>query len=270
MRDYLELREIQIEETKLLLKVVSFLNKNNLDYYLFSGTLLGAVRHKGFIPWDDDIDIAMTRPHFEKLVAIMKNNKLLIDQHTKCLYSELGNSQWPFIKFINDKICVEEDDGGDEYLWIDIFPIDGFKNNKFYFKKIIFLRNLLLLKRLSSGMIKLKNETIKKKLIILISKFFLFPFNYNWMIKRYIKYCSKYKYENSELLKHNVWSHNSKETLKKEEMKIIELEFEGHNFKCFECYDKFLTNLYGKDYMELPPIEKRRIHGFKAWRKEEK
>ena len=93
MRDYLELREIQIEETKLLLKVVSFLNKNNLDYYLFSGTLLGAVRHKGFIPWDDDIDIAMTRPHFEKLVAIMKNNKLLIDQHTKCLYSELGNSQ---------------------------------------------------------------------------------------------------------------------------------------------------------------------------------
>ena len=64
MKEQLSLHEIQKEELNILSKTIAFLNKNNINYYIWAGSLLGAVRHKGFIPWDDDIDIAMERSEF--------------------------------------------------------------------------------------------------------------------------------------------------------------------------------------------------------------
>ena len=70
-KKYLTLKEIHKEETNMLKKLIEFLNENNITYYVWAGTYLGAVRHKGFIPWDDDIDIAITRPEYNKMLKII-------------------------------------------------------------------------------------------------------------------------------------------------------------------------------------------------------
>ena len=74
--NYLSIDEIHKEEVKILKKFISFCNENNLIYYICGGTLLGAIRHKGFIPWDDDIDVMMPRKEFEKLEKLLNEKKI--------------------------------------------------------------------------------------------------------------------------------------------------------------------------------------------------
>ena len=125
-------KEIKKELLNILYILDIFLTNHNLKYSITSGTLLGAVRHKGFIPWDDDIDISMLRPDYNKLIHILKNiNK--IDESLSGIGFELGNSNIPFLKIINKNIKTEEkiirditDEGN---LWVDIFPFDGIPNH---------------------------------------------------------------------------------------------------------------------------------------------
>ena len=91
--------EIKQIELNLLLKLDEICKKYKLRYYLCGGTLLGAVRHKGFIPWDDDIDVLMPREDFEKLLRLEKKQKQ--DAVEKIVSWKSGNSIYPFIKLIN-------------------------------------------------------------------------------------------------------------------------------------------------------------------------
>ena len=129
-------------ELKNMMKILSdYLIKNNIPYSIDSGTLLGAVRHKGFIPWDDDIDICCIRADYNKLISCLKKDNRIGD----CLYGssyELGNDSIPYLKIKNKLIMAEErvDPGSTQTkktnLWIDIFPIDKLpdkKNEKIYF-----------------------------------------------------------------------------------------------------------------------------------------
>lgn len=122
--------EIKQIELNLLLKLDEICKKYKLRYYLCGGTLLGAVRHKGFIPWDDDIDVLMPREDFEKLLRLEKAETRY---GGKDCFLKSGNSIYPFIKLINTNTVLKEKYLSEEFttgIWIDIFPLDGMPDDE--------------------------------------------------------------------------------------------------------------------------------------------
>ena len=122
--EYLTLKQIKQYELKLLDKLDKICEENGLRYFIADGTLLGAIRHKGFIPWDDDIDVYMSYEDCLKLENIFKNNSY----NEYALYSySMHNSMNTFYKLVNENVIIEEDvdegfEGFPNKLWIDIFP----------------------------------------------------------------------------------------------------------------------------------------------------
>ena len=146
--EYLKLKELQNEELKIAIEIDKFCNENDIKYFLSSGSLLGAIRHHGFIPWDDDMDMYMTREDYDRFCNIFSHPNLIIK------YCENGTLHAPFAKVCNPNIIVESETLGDEdnsILWVDIFPIDGAAETKYEqekrFKKVSFLSKLLMTNR---------------------------------------------------------------------------------------------------------------------------
>ncbi len=271
MKKYLTSRETQLEEKKILDEVVKFLEKNNLRYFLIYGTLLGAIRHKGFIPWDDDIDIAMPRPDYDKLQRILKESNSILNDNLHFHSLELNNLNMPFTKVYNYSINIEDwryNDKYEKYLWIDIFPIDGLpsddKKVQKMFKKAVKWRKSLMYRKTVFKFL-LSNRTFFKNILKIFSKiiFSIFPSEF---ASKMIININKCNYDECDFVGDFVWGNSLKEKMKKEIYEdYIDVEFEGKKYKGLKNYDKYLTQIYG-DYMKLPPVEKRKTHSFKAWR----
>ena len=258
----LNLKEIQQEELNILEKAIKFLDKNNIKYYIAYGTLLGAVRHQGFIPWDDDIDLMMFREDYDKLVKILKDDNK-ISNNLEAIAFELDNSDWPFIKIVNKDIIVETEENCDKNLWIDIFPLDkSFDKksiNKIY-KKII--KCLYGIKRYFITKNKIAIPYFKiKKIINLIIK----PIKYETIIKKYIKICKNNKAKQNTYVSDNIWNDFNK-NYNKVWFKDKKIKFESLEVNAIDGYDDFLKEEYG-NYMELPPEDQRVSHNIKAYRR---
>ena len=264
------MREINMIESRavqigLLEEVDKYCEKNNLTYYMSYGTLLGAVRHKGFIPWDDDIDIAMPYPDYSKFCSNYKGEFFKVN-HWKSNPDFYCN----FAKF-EDTRTISFEDVSQNYtigINIDIAPIIGLPDNlkkaQHYFNRIMFYRRLLTLKKIRFK----KERTLVKQIVLLLSKapLMLLP---NRLINRIIdNKCKKYPYETSKYII-CVGSFNPvKEIMEKKKLgKTVKLVFENRAFSAPDGYDAWLTYMFG-DYMQLPPEEKRvSHHTFKAyWR----
>lgn len=266
MSKKLTLREIQLEETKMLKILNDFLEEIGLEYTVWAGTLLGMIRHGGFIPWDDDIDIAMSRPEYNKLVNYLKKHDFKINDDLEFIGYELGNSDFPIIKLINKKIRVEEPEKCDEYLWVDIFPLDGVPlNPNKYFKNIDRLKTLFHLKRQQKLGIEISAASPLKKVIKSIGLTVLKIWKYDDFLDYYYKYCMKYDYNKVDNFKNNVWS-DSNAYYDKRKFKIKEYKFENITVKGFEDANYFLSKCFGNDYMELPPENKRVNHSINAYK----
>lgn len=265
-------KEIQIEEKKILKEVIKFLDINCIPYSLDGGTLLGAIRHKGFIPWDDDIDIIIPRPFYEKLIQIAKNNCMIGNYKITC--SRINNGYYPFIKIVNENIQTYTKSYHKRFqqkLWIDVFPFDCVPNNeiasKKLFKKISIFKSLYFLKvNKYNKFLGNKDDSTIKKMIKAFLKTSLLLIPCGLISNKLDKLAKSSNYDSSNFGCDVIWgkfSHRISNNLQ-----YIDLPFEDLTAKCFKNYDEYLTNIYG-DYMTLPPKDKRITHSFEAWRIDE-
>ena len=265
-----ELRNIQYN---ILLELDNLCKQLNIRYSLCGGSLLGAVRHKAFIPWDDDIDIIMPRPDYDALIAYCRENETsfrLISHENEREYGYLFAKATAKNTVITDENC-----GSDKLsygVYVDIFPVDALGDTveeaHRLFKKTDILRNILIAKNwkrfFRSKTRSIVYEPVRLAFFIL-SRFF----SKKSLISRIEKQYSK-PFGSTEYCACVCGSYRSKEILPTSVYEeYTQLEFEGRSFMALKNYDAYLTAIYG-DYMTLPPKEKQvSHHSFTAYYKEE-
>ena len=243
-----DLKRLQLD---ILVVIDKFCRINNIKYSLVFGTLLGAVRHKGFIPWDDDIDIAMPRPHYEKFIKLFPgyhHDYELVCSST-CKLCSNPYAKVSDIRTLAKKELYENDGLG---VNIDVFPIDGVKNIYQISKIQRWLKYLNTKKaRLS------RNRSFFSNVVVFWGKILLLPITLRKLIEKIENMCTKYNYEECLTAAICCDADSYREFVPREIFDdLIELNFEGKQFFCPRRYDEYLTNTYG-EYMQAPPEKKR-------------
>lgn len=246
------LRKVQLIMLDMLLEFDAICNKHNLSYWLDSGTLLGAVRHKGFIPWDDDIDISMPYEDYKKFQEIAKqelskdiflqskesDSAFLFD------YTKLRSNRASIVEFHEKSADVAYHQG----VFVDIFPMLTVPNSDFY--KDYYKNIFHLIRQTSAVSLHTPNGAnlpdVRQKLV------------------------------QSLQLMHQGWESNENLVIYggempdvaayfeyKEIFPLSQVEFEGHKFSAPKNPHHYLGAIYSFNYMELPPIDKRTIHAHK-------
>ena len=258
-----ECREIQLNIVNVIDRICE---DNNLKYCICGGTMLGAIRHKGFIPWDDDIDIMLLRKDYDKLITILKSQTDykwmdILDYQSKGYY-------YPFAKAVDNTTVAKQDDNITEHgLWVDIFPYDNLPNNDKERKKFIlknYKKRSVILSMITDFDAK---EKIKHRYIKTILKIYSNFINKNKFIEKYNAFGQKYNNQESEYVGCMFSPYKLKECFKKSWFKNIK-KYKFENTELFGPIkaDEFLKQLYG-NYIELPPIDKRKGHKIIVWKK---
>ncbi len=251
-----EQKKIQLS---ILIEVKKVCDKCNINYYLGGGTLLGAIRHSGYIPWDDDIDIMMLRTDYEKLLENF-NKKTENSNYKLISYKNTKNYYYPFAKIVDLRTELIEsaykpiEEMG---IYIDIFPIDFLPDNdkkiqKIY-KKYKVLERILGIYRIDKVDKITKNRfklILKKPIRYILEKLRLYK-----LILKSIDSIGK-KYNGTNTVACISGRYFEKEIMPKAYIDSYVLaNFEGNKFKIPVGYDEYLAKHYG-EYMKLPPKEK--------------
>lgn len=247
------LRKLQLLEYKILLELKRICEKHHIKYFLMGGTLLGAVRHNGFIPWDDDIDIGMMREEYYKFITICRDE--LSQDFFLQTYDTDSNYANPYAKLrLNGTVFTEtesKDSNCHNGIYIDIFPFDHIPDNRFIRKMHLYVLSEISticqimcgyrpdISQLHYSLLSVLPRIIKKKSMIRIREYFFQ--RYNKRQTRYLVNGSFYCYPSTIF---DTFS---------------ELMFEGINFPVPVGYRNYLECAYG-NYMSLPPENERKTH----------
>lgn len=270
MRKILDDKEIKASLLVTMECLDEYLKKNDIKYSIYAGTLLGAVRHQGFIPWDDDMDIVLCREEYDKLVAQLLKDNCRINDKIFAAGFELGNDEIPFIKIKNQNIIAKEQgvpstDSGD-FLWIDVWPIDEVPN---IFPRLYLLlfRNVYKRAWFIKRFEKYKWETIDKHLwISRIVKILFLNCSYEKITRKLIKYTKIFSNGKHKNVTNVIWGIGYKEIFPEKFMTAYrEYSFDNLKLSGIVDADGWLKIRYG-DYMKLPPKEDRINHGIVAWK----
>lgn len=269
MKKITDVNELRLIQMDILSYVDKICRENGIKYSLSGGTLIGAVRHKGYIPWDDDIDIMLVREEYEKLINVLSTSYNDNSIPYKVLtHSEEKRYLFPFAKVIDTRTILRENvcGGLDLGIDIDIFPIDSIpcvenKSDRII-KRMRCLYNMLMIKRLKVS----SHRSVRKNITIALSRILLSPISYHWIINKMERKAISFSNEKPSRRACLVWGYGQKEVVPYSVHEShIELPFEDRKFMVIADYHTYLSNVYG-NYMQLPPEEKRiSHHGFEAY-----
>ena len=256
------LKHIHDVELMILKDFIEFCEDNNLNYFMYAGSLLGTIRHNGFIPWDDDLDVCMLRDEFEKFKKIFSSN----EKYDLLSTESHGDYPYLFAK-LNLKDTRFEEKWASQLDFqigfnIDIFVLDDLSDNKysrFYQLKKAFLYNrLLIMSKIRLDDLPFASKVISHSMYYILNLFRLNPSKLN---KRCLNFLGKYRDVNAENV-FDISAMASEYPLiydKNDFRDVTEAKFEDIYVNVPKNYDKILTELYG-DYMQLPPEDKRYNH----------
>lgn len=250
-----ELKKIQLE---ILDVVARFCEKNSIKYWLDSGTLIGAVRHKGYIPWDDDIDLGMLRPDYDKFMKLFNAQN---DRYKAYSIENNGKFLYPFIKILDTQTLLyepNEKEGIKSSVNIDLFVYDNAPDNEKKLKKMYRKRDLYQKLHNIRTRVYMSKSSKLKHFVKELAYPFLLIFPRNYFVKKLIKNSLRYADRQTERVG-NFTAFVKIAADKKLFDEFTVVEFEGKNYPAPAAFDEWLRLLYG-DYMQLPPEEKRVAH----------
>ncbi len=260
-----ELKEIEFDILKMF---DAFCKENHIKYYLAFGTLLGAVRYKKFIPWDDDVDVLVPREDYNRLLALFRDS----EKYHLFAFEKDQRFPFPFAKLCDMTTRKEETVYRSQKITLgvdmDIFPLDAFDDDLVKAQKEV--------KRIKKDMLWLQRTKLDKPLSNSPIKYFvkgiLMTFckmlGSGHYVKKIIKRSNQPKQKGSQYLGAKVWCIWGERGIIPAEVfsDTVEIEFEGEMFPAPIGWDTYLTCLYG-DYLPEPPKEKQKTHhAFVAYR----
>ncbi len=257
--DFYDIRNIQFE---ILQFFHDFCVKNNITYYLSNGTLLGAVKYKGYIPWDDDIDVCMPRQDYERLIKIWRQSENC--KYRLCSLELEDNYCFPFAKLSDETtVLIEGNIGNGCQLGvnIDIFPLDGFGNSEEEILKIYSKMESIRRKLNLSKLRPKPNDNIIKKVLKNIVAFKYKCIGSKKICLQIDSFAKKLNINDCQYIGNVVWGFYAPGEAHKKELfeEKITVIFEGLEFYAPKGYDAFLRRLYG-DYEKDPLPEQQVTH----------
>ena len=266
----LSIDEIKAREFSILTEFAAFCTNNKLTYFLCGGTLLGCIRHKGFIPWDDDIDVFMPRADYEKFFAITSQTPIKENLITRTYRAPRNRIPYPFIKIIDSSTEVVEQGKATKKkngIWIDVLPIDVLpqddaENEQIYHtmhslrKKLFFALTEISLANSKNVFTylakKVKQCFAKRRIYSLCRQMDMLSQSFNKQDTGFQGCLLWGLYGKGERCKSNTFT-------------VTKGVFENREFSIPAGYDSYLRGIYG-NYMELPPMEKRVSHSITAYK----
>lgn len=257
-----ELESIKKIELEMLDVFIEICESHNIDYFLAGGTCLGAIRHEGFIPWDDDIDLGMLRSDFNRFEQACQTElpepfflqTMFTDPKCGLVFAKIRNTRTEMVENYCKNVDMEQG------VWIDIFPYDAVptdsKIRNAHIRKLNLLKNLYIVK---SGYTMPKGKSLPQHIAYYIAKILVAFIPLNQIRDALYKQMTKYNGSSeSKFVYPAGGSYGPEKEVKSKEMlnSYCSVLFETRVCKTIERYDDYLTQNYG-DYMTLPPKEKR-------------
>lgn len=268
----IEKKEIQPLEKDILFHLLDFFEENNIKYFTSGGTTLGSVRHGGFIPWDDDIDLFLPRTEYDRFLKLSEGK--LLGGYIEIKKPGDKNYIYPFAKACNKNTVIYEKSVKDRKyaigIFVDIFPLDTyFENPVKRFFQLAWSVNLRSMLESASSQINLSKKGsakwIAKQTVRALQKPLAKALGVEKLAKAIDNHGRKAMNDKDKLLGNIVWFAKFTDFYPSRYFNdSCHGKFEGRTICNPIGYDEYLTRMYS-DYMKLPPEEERVMHGFEAY-----